>query len=311
LEGLSRVLADLSDLAVAVPAALGAAAAFGLTGAMQHEATWRVRQREALHPSLLVDLAHQPLWLASLLANGAGIVLQWVALVTAPLVLVQPLLVTGLLFAVSFTALMRRQPPDRVVLFGAALCAAGLAAFILIAQPTASRPPTLTLGSVLPLAAGLAGLLAVCLNLAAHRPGPVRTLALAVAAGVLYGVTAGMVKVALQSLDHGVGAMFTSWPIYVVAVCGPLGFLLNQNAFQAGIALAPALAVIIVLDPLVGIGIGILWLGERLRDGWPAVLGQVLALVVLSVGVVILSHRAPQVAAAARREDGRWRTGTA
>jgi drug/metabolite transporter (DMT)-like permease len=139
----------------------------------------------------------------------------------------------------------------------------------------------------------------------------VRTLALAVAAGVLYGVTAGMVKVALQSLDHGVGAMFTSWPIYVVAVCGPLGFLLNQNAFQAGIALAPALAVIIVLDPLVGIGIGILWLGERLRDGWPAVLGQVLALVVLSVGVVILSHRAPQVAAAARREDGRWRTGTA
>jgi drug/metabolite transporter (DMT)-like permease len=304
------VAAELSDLAVAVPAAVGAAASFGLTGAMQHEATWRVRQRGALHPSLLVDLAHQPIWLLSLVANVAGIVLQWVALVTGPLVLVQPLLVTGLLFAVSFTAMMRRQLPDRVVVFGAALCAAGLASFILIAQPTASRPVTLTVGAVLPLAAGLAAVLAVCLNLAARRPGPVRTLALAVASGVLYGVTAGMAKVTLELLEFGVATMFTHWPIYVVAVCGPLGFLLNQNAFQAGIALAPALAVIIVLDPLVGIGIGILWLGERLRDGWPAVFGQVIALIVLVVGVVILSHRAPQVAAHDGRGDGRWRTGT-
>lgn len=308
---MSLVGADLSDLVVAIPAAVGAAASFGLTGAMQHEATWRVRQRGALRPSLLVDLAHQPIWLLSLIANVAGIVLQWIALVTGPLVLVQPLLVTGLLFAVSFTALMRRQLPDQVVLLGAALCAVGLAAFILIAQPTASRPATLTLGSVLPLAAVLAAILAACLHLAARRPGPTRTLALAVAAGVLYGVTAGMVKVALEILEYGVGAMFTSWPIYVVAVCGPLGFLLNQNAFQAGVALAPALSVIIVLDPLVGISIGILWLGESLRGGWAAVFGQVVALVMLAIGVVILSHRAPQVAAHSGKGNGRWRTGTA
>ena len=104
--------------------------------------------------------------------------------------------------------------------------------------------------------------------------------------------------------------MLTSWPIYVVIVCGPLGFLLNQNAFQAGVALAPALSLIVVLDPLVGIGIAILWLGETLRSGWLPVLGAIVALAVLIVGVVVLSHRAPQVAAESSG-NGKWRTGIA
>jgi hypothetical protein len=119
-----------------------------------------------------------------------------------------------------------------------------------------------------------------------------------------------MVRVAMHTLDSGVMAMLTSWPIYVVAVCGPLGFLLNQNAFQAGVALAPALSLIVVLDPLVGVGIGILWLGESVRGGWVAVLGEVVALAVLIIGVVVLSHRAPQIAAATSG-DSEWRTGIA
>jgi drug/metabolite transporter (DMT)-like permease len=300
------------DLAVTVPAAVGSAAAFGLAATMQHEATWRVRQRGALHPSLLVDLAHQPIWLLSQLVSVVGIALQWVALATGPLVLVQPLLVTGVLFAVTFAALMRRRRPDHVVLLGAAVCAAGLAAFMLIAQPAASTAPALRLDALLPLVIGLAVILGVCLFVAARRTGVGRTLALAVSAGIMYGVTAALIKVALGTLENGgAAAMFTTWPMYAVAVCGPLGFLLNQNAFQSGVALAPALAVIIVLDPLVSIGFGILWLGESLRGGLSAVLGQIVALVMVVAGVVVLSRRAPQVAMASRSTDDRWRTGSA
>jgi hypothetical protein len=60
----------------------------------------------------------------------------------------------------------------------------------------------------------LAAILAGCLVVAPRRRGRPRALALAVAAGVIYGVTAGLIKVALQTLDHGVAAMLTSWPIY-------------------------------------------------------------------------------------------------
>jgi drug/metabolite transporter (DMT)-like permease len=299
-----------TDVAVAVIAALASAATFGLTGTLQHEATWRVRRRAALQPGLLVDLAHQPLWLLSLGTSAIGVALQWIALANGPLLLVQPLLVTGVLFAVSFSGLIRRQKPDRIVITGAAMCAAGLAAFLLIANPTATRAATVRLPDVLPFSAALAVILVGCVHVAARHRGRPRTLALAVGAGVLYGVTAGMIRVAMHTLESGVTVMLTSWPIYVVAVCGPLGFLLNQNAFQAGVALAPALALIVVLDPLVGIGIAILWLGETVRSGWLPAFGEIIALAVLIAGVVILSHRAPQVAAQTSGNGG-WRTGIA
>jgi hypothetical protein len=279
------------NLVIAVPAAIGGAAFFGLTSALQHRATQRVRRRDALRPGLLVDLAQQRGWLLSLVANAFGVILQWVALTTGPLVLVQPLLVTGLLFGVLFSGSF-----DRVVLLGAGLCVAGLAAFLLVARPTGDTQE-MTLSAVLPLAIGLAVILAGCLGIAARRTGNIRALALAVAAGVLYGVSAGLAKLAAEELTQGVLVMLTHWPIYAVAACGPVGFLLSQNAFQAERALVPALAVITILDPLVGIGIGIMWLDESLRSGAGPVIGQVVALCALSAGVFVLSRRAPRTAA--------------
>jgi drug/metabolite transporter (DMT)-like permease len=294
-----------ATLVIAVPAALGAAAGFGLTGAVQHRAARATNQRGAVRLGLLGDLVRQPLWLASLVVNGVALLLQWVALSNGPLTLVQPLLVTGLLFAVALTSVLRRRRPDRVVLFGAVLCVVGLAAFLLLAQP---RPGNdrLTLGEVIPLAAGLAFVLAGCIVAAVRYSGRIRVLALAGAAGVLYGVTAGMAKLAADDLRHGVAAVFTDWPVYLLAVCGPLGFLFNQYAFREGVALTPALAMIVLLDPLVSIGIGALWLGETLSAGTGRVIGEVLALGVVTAGVAVLSRRAPQVVLQTEKEERAW-----
>jgi drug/metabolite transporter (DMT)-like permease len=274
-------------------AALAAAVCFGTAGSLQHIATWQVPRRQALHPRLLVDLAHRPWWLLSLLAAGLGAASQAVALGTGPLILVQPLLVTGLLFAVLSAALLRHRRVDGIVLLGAVLCVAGLAGFLALAQPLAGENRVHP-ASALPLAAGLALVLATCFGTAVRRRGRMRALALAVACGVLYGITAGIAKLVLAAVGQGASAVFGDWPVYLLIVLGPMGFLVNQNAFQAGAALAPVLAVITVLDPLVSIGIGILWLGEHLRGDPGAVAGQILSLTVLTVGVGILAHRAPQ-----------------
>jgi drug/metabolite transporter (DMT)-like permease len=284
-----------THLWIAIPAALGSAACFGLTGALQHMAARRVAAKPALHPSLLLDLGRQPIWLLSLLANIGGSALQLLALSTGPLVLVQPLLVTGLLFAVLIRSLMAHRPPPGSVVLGASLCAAGLAAFLLLAQPTGGVD-WLSLSQALPLGIGLAALLALLVTIASRGHGEVRTLALAGGAGVLYGVTAGVAKIALGLVhDDGIGALLTHWPLYALMVIGPAGFLLNQNAYQSDNSLAPALAVITVTDPLVGIGVGVLWLDEVLRSGPGPVVGEVLALAALVVGVWLLAHGAPHV----------------
>jgi drug/metabolite transporter (DMT)-like permease len=284
-----------TNLWIALPAALGGAVCFGMTGALQHTAARRVAARPALRPSLLVDLARQRIWLLSLLANLGGSALQLLALSSGPLVLVQPLLVSGLVFAVVIRSLIAKQPPAGKVVLGASLCAAGLAVFLLLARPSGGID-WLSFGQALPLAAGLTALLAILIGIASKFAGEIRTFALAVGAGVLYGVTAGVAKLALGLLhDDGLMALLRSWPLYAVLVIGPAGFLLNQNAYQSDRAMAPALAVITVTDPLVGIGVGVLWLEENLQSGVGPVLGEVFALAALAVGVWLLAHGAPQL----------------
>lgn len=286
-------MTEFQNLWIAVPAALGSAVSFGFTGALQHIATRRVRERAALRPALLLDLAREPIWLGSLLANASGTALQLLALDTGPLVLIEPLLVSGLLFAVLIrSALGHRLPQGRVIL-GASLCGIGLAVFSLLARP-AGGAAYLSLGSALPLAIGLAVILVACLAIASRYQGDARAYALAAGAGVLFGVTAGLAKLALGHLSSdGLLSVLRDWPVYAVIVLGPAGFLLNQNAFQATRNMALPLAIITVTDPLVSIGVGVLWLGENLQPGPGPVVGQVFALLGLIAGVWLLANDSP------------------
>lgn len=291
---------------LAVLAAVAAALAFAVSAVLEQRSAHAVPERGPLDPRLLRDLARKRLWLAALVFTVAGLALQIVALHDGPLALVQPLLVCDVLFAVLIRSfLIRRGLPDRVVLTGVLCCAGGLAAFLAIAQPHGDRS-TLTPLAALPLTAGLAGVLAACLLVARLGPRPARPLAIALACGVVYGVSAFLLKEVSGVLGRGVSSPAQLWPLYAVVVIGPVGFLLNQSAFQAGILISPVLSVITVADPLVSIGIARLWLDERLASGAAAVTAEVVALAVMTWGIILLAHRAPQAAAGvAPRPGGR------
>ena len=284
-----------AELWIAVPAAIGGAAGYGLAGALQHTATSRLPPGDAFRPQLITDLVRQPLWLASIGASVGGTFLQLLALDTGPLVMVEPLLVTGLLFAVVFRALLAGTRPRGYAIAGAALSAGGLGIFLALAQPS-SGSSSVNAGAALPLAAGLAFLILACLVVALRYPGQPRALSCALAGGVAYGLAAGAAKVATGVVTtEGLWPLFATWPLYAMIVLGPSGFLLNQQAYQAYRSIAPTQAVITLTDPLVGIAIGVLWLHESLHGGLLYVIGDVLALAVMVTGVVILAHHPPHV----------------
>ena len=60
------------------------------------------------------------------------------------------------------------------------------------------------------------------------------------------------------------GKLLTDWPIYALAVVGPAGFILNEDAYQQGTLIAPARAIITACDPIISIALGRVWLNERL-----------------------------------------------
>ena len=282
--------------AIAVTCAIAAALAFAAAAVLEQCSARQVPQRPPLSPRLLLDLARRPLWLAAIGGTIVGSALQITALHFGPLALVQPVLVCDLIFAVLIAAVtIRHHPPDKIMMLGTVCCAAGVAGFLAVARPGDGRE-SVSLPAVLPLAAALAVVLAGCLAAARRSRPQIRPLLLALACGIAYGATAFLLKLVTHSLSHGFSEPLRQWPLYAVVILGPLGFLLNQNAFQAGILIAPVLAVITTVDPLVSIGIGHLWLGETIASTPLDLAGEAAALAAMIAGIVALAHRAPQAA---------------
>ncbi|MET7993737.1 DMT family transporter [Amycolatopsis sp. NPDC005232] len=292
------------SLFVAVPAAVLGAACMGIASAAQAKAAKEVEPANPLDLTLFKRLVGRPLWLIGIVATVLGLVLQLVALAFGPLLLVQPLLITSLIFAGFVFARLERRGPDRVMSAGSALCVAGLAVFLLIARPSGNGDVLITGTSLLPLGIALAAVTIAGLALAAlSRSGSGRVLGLAVATGVLYGLTAGLMKVVAGQFRQGLDEPFKHWTLYIVCVVGPLGFLLSQNTFQQGRYLTPALAVITALDPLVGVAIGLSWMGES-ANGTPwGLAGEAFAGAVIVVGIAMLSTRAAHLDVAAIEEE--------
>jgi len=280
---------------IAVLAALGAAMVFGISSVAEQRGTKQVEARRALSPRILLDLVRQPLWVASIGGTLVGFTLQVVALRYGPLALVQPILVFDLIFASLIAAHLRRVW-DLKLLLGVVACVIGIGGFLAIARPSGG---TTNVGFlvILPLAAGLTAGVGGCLALA-RRSEAARPLALALATGINYGVAAFLVKMVV---GRGFPGLLTDWPIYALAVVAPVGFILNQDAFQSSTAgvIAPVLSIITACDPIISIALASVWLNEKLNDTPLGIAGEVVALIVMVAGIVTIAHRGPHVHARA------------
>jgi hypothetical protein len=291
---------------VAVVTAVVAALLFGISSVADQRSTKRVKTERVLSPAILLDLVKQPLWLMAIVTNLAAFALQVTALSWGSLAVVQPLLVFDLVFAVLIGRSLLWDPSlfpegakrwDPVLLAGVAAATLGVAGFLAIGQPTAGHADV-GFSVLLPLAVGLVVLVGGCLAVAARNEN-LRPLALALGCGVCYGVAAFSVKLVTTEFGGGPARVFTNWPIYVLAITGPVGFILNQDAFQQGRFLAPVQAILTTTDPVISIALSILWLGSRLQSSPAAITGVVLSLLLMTAGIVITAHQAPQ---AARRQ---------
>jgi drug/metabolite transporter (DMT)-like permease len=278
---------------------------FGISSVAEQRGTGHVEERGALSLRLLLDLVRDPLWVTAIGATVLGFVLQVLALKYGSLAVVEPLLICDLIFAVLINAHLRRKR-DPVIFIGAAMCAAGVAGFLVIGHPEGGKS---TVGALvlLPLAVALVVLVGGSV-LVAQRDKKVQALALALATGVCYGVAAFLIKIVT---GNGIHHLLTTWPIYALAVVGPVGFLLNQSAFQkSGDLISPVLSIITAADPLISILLATVFLNETLNSTPAGIVGQIVSLALMVAGIVIIARHAPvavtrhdQKAAAAREQE--------
>lgn len=120
------------NTAVAVVAALLSAMSFGVASVVQQQAASEVPARESLRLRLVLDLARRPKWLTGMALVISSYALLGLALAFGPLVLVQPLAATDLLFALPLLSWRRRMPLTRKEVAGIACTAGGVAVFLTV-----------------------------------------------------------------------------------------------------------------------------------------------------------------------------------
>ena len=303
---------------VVVLLAVLAAALSAVSAAGEHRAAFGLRRRRGerrRRPALLgaaafaVALLTTPLWLASWAVDICAFFAQATALHLGQLSVVQPLMVTTLLFTLPLAAAESRRWPGARDWAGAGVLSGGLALLLSTRGPVEevqASPSRLLVPTLL----GLTAVVAVLVLLSRGRSPSVQAALLGVAAGLLFGVGAATTKLAAgAAATGGLTGLLTSWAAYALAAASAASFALQQSAYAVG-PLATVMTAVITLDPLTSYLLGIVGFGEPLPTATtPLVLGAI-GLAGLVVGVLLLArspllHTLPTVAGGAEAEpDG-------
>lgn len=278
-----------------VALSLGAALAFATSSTLKHVSAAQVPDAQDLAPRSVgrlvrATVAH-PLWLAGAVADVVGLTLQVLALHLGALGVVQPLLITGLLFALILRQCTGHRSSRREILWGVVLTAT-LIGFLTLSGTAHHAAVHHSVDRRAAVVAAVVGvvLATTCVALGrAQRPSGRSAALLGVAVGAIYASTAALLKALTTLFGGGAVAVLTSWQLYAVLVVGAAGLVLNQLAFQAG-PLAASLPAIATVDPLASIAIGVLVYGERVRHTVGAGFGLAALLLLLGVSVIQLSR---------------------
>ena len=269
--------------------ALCAAVFMAIGIVVRQRATMSVPTEHGVSSVMLTTLLRSPVWWLGTAAAVLGYVFQALALIKGSLILVQPILVSALLFTLPLSARLAGRRVTRGEWLWAGLLTAGLAVFVLLARPGPQESP-----ATLPVAAIVAGVCAViilgCVAVAVRVGGWQRAVLLAVSVGVLFGVVAVITKIVMHLADErGLLALLATPAPYALVVLGIFATLLQQSAFHAG-ALQTSVPTMLVLEPVVAVLLGALVLGEELEAGRYEAIALTVALAAMTAATVALGR---------------------
>ncbi|MEU3338580.1 DMT family transporter [Streptomyces sp. NPDC002144] len=229
----------------------------------------------------------RPGWWAAVALNGLGGLLHVAALAYGPLSLVQPLGALTIVLALPMAALFVGRKAGSTAWRGAIMATVGLAG--LLSLVGASDEQSLDTAQRVAVAAVTGGAVVALMiaGRAAHRHPAVRSMLLATASGIAFGMSSVFTKVV--AVDWAGGVTLSDVPsLAVIGVFATAGLLLSQASYR-GAGLAAPLATLTVVNPVIAAAVGITMFGETFRYGST---GTALALscgVVAAGGLILLT----------------------
>jgi drug/metabolite transporter (DMT)-like permease len=266
--------------------------------------------------SFVASLATSPRWLAGFTLMLFGLAFQVLALIFAPVTLVQPVIASGVAVVIVLSRLVLHERLGRLQYACVAVMALSVVLLALSAEGAPAQVGHQVSGVRLGVIAIASCLLALAAAVSALRAGghgrPGGAVSFGVATGLLYGVAALAIKGLSGTLvhghgrGHGIGAvvltLLSSPYLYVMAACSAAGLLLFQTALQR-CRISIVAPVSNVLGSVYFIVAGTWLFHERLPTD-PVRLALRLVGILVACGVVVLLSRQPDAGQPALDELG-------
>ncbi|MEV7240161.1 DMT family transporter [Streptomyces sp. NPDC093248] len=270
--------------------ALGAAVCFGTATVLQAMAAREAGTGGGGEVALLLRALRRWRYLAGLALDGLGFLFQIAALRSIPIYAVSAALASSLAVTAVVAARLLRTRLSGTEWGAVGVVCAGLAMLGLASGPEGAEGGSPALRwTMLATAAGMA-VLAV---LGGRLTGRMRALVLGLGAGFGFGV----VEVAVRLIDSlRPAGLLTNPASYALLIGGGAAFVLLTSALQRG-SVTTATAGMVIGETIGPAAVGVVWLGDRTREGlgWLAALGFAVAV----AGALALARfgEAPAVAA--------------
>ncbi|MEV0933277.1 hypothetical protein [Streptomyces phaeochromogenes] len=266
--------------------ALGAAVCFGTATVLQAIAA-RAAAREPESPgsssgssggasgvdaALLLRALREWRYIAGLALDGVGFVLQIAALRSLPIYTVGAALAASLAVTAVVAAWLLHVRLSGLEWGAVAVVCAGLAMLGLASGEEGDKTGSTALKYAM---LGTAVVVLLLGALAGRLPDRGRALALGLGAGFGFGV----VEVSVRLIDGLTpSVLFTNPATYALLLGGGAAFLLLTSALQRG-SVTTATAGLVIGETIGPAVVGVVWLGDRTREGlaWLAVLGFAVA----------------------------------
>jgi drug/metabolite transporter (DMT)-like permease len=270
--------------------ALAAAICFALAAALQQRGEFALARAGAAVQGVagLVRLVAVPVWLLGSLISLVGYAMQGVALDSGRLVVVQPLMVTTIVWALPLGYWLTSQHVVRRQVLGAGVVVIGLAMFVVIGDPDAGVDQASALGLAISAVVISAVVVAFLFWLRTKTAPALRAAVLGLCAGLWFGLSSTFAKPVINDLHDGIAAAAGDWRTWALLGFGFAAILLQQLSLATG-QLAPAIAAVSVSNPAISVVLGLLLFQERLtRPGWHVAVAFA-ALLAALIGAVLIT----------------------
>ena len=252
----------------------------------------------SLGSSGLMRLLGNPRWLFGLALLGAGTALNVVALTLASLTVVQPIGAIALVITTIVNSRDQGIRINRPTVAAITACVTGSAVFVLLAVNVTRENHAVDQAQELAVVLLLGAAVVVFGSLSVFARRRLNAFAYILGAGVLFGFVAVLTKIVAGHFLDPNGRFLLNVPVLTLVAlvaAAALGSWFVQNAYATG---PPDLVIagLTVIDPIIGIAVGITILEELQPDvRTVTALGMGATALVAIVGVVALSRHHPDV----------------